>query len=148
MPQLELHIIGMKSSEFDIVPEGVTCYGYLDKNNAMGKVKYYDLMHSAKAMVNHTANWGGYSSIIEGMYYGCPILVSKYDDFVSEFGEEIDFGYYTNNDTLLNDLRRVFNCSDYTSLCLNAHNRVKDYTWDGYIDEFIHTVNSHLKLKL
>ena len=65
--------------------------------------KYYNLLKSARVLINPASKWGGYSSTIEAMYYGCPIIVSPYDDFIEEFGKLIPFGYYLNRQEQLQE---------------------------------------------
>ncbi len=143
-PNAKLHIIGMKDSDFEIIPDGVNCYGYLRKTNKIEGELYYKLLLNSRVLVNHSSQWGGYSSSIEAMYYGCPIIVAPYKDFVLEFGEDINFGYYVKDDDLLDRLNDIFLTDNYDKICLNAYNRVKDYTWSNYIDKFLEVVNKHI----
>lgn len=88
---------------------------------------------------------GGYSSIVEAMYFYTPVIVSPYDDFVNEFGKDIDFGIYNKKyDSLVlaKNMESIFNSSDYENMCLNAHERVKDYTWDNYVDKILKLLNN------
>lgn len=71
------------------------------------------------------------------MYFYCPVVVHPYGHFVSEFGENIDFGTYNSDFTpegVAASLEQVITSPTYESYCRNAHERVKEYTWDKYID--------------
>lgn len=135
---LELHIIGMSYAELNVEQsaKGVFCYGYLRKDNDKECDKYYELLLNAKVFVNPATQWGGYSSTIEAMYYGCPVIISPYEDFVEEFGMEIDFGLYHRQGMLASELREILNLpyEQYRHLAKKAANRVEDYTWDNYIE--------------
>ena len=132
----ELHIVGMTESDLGS-HEGVICHGYLNKDNESERNLYYDLMKSARFVANPTPIWGGYSSIVEAMYFYNPVLVSPYKDFVEEFGKTIDFGIYNERFTaecIADNIQKFFFCEDYPALCHCAHDTVKDFTWDKRVD--------------
>lgn len=138
--KLELHIIGMTKEQMGVDDCNIYCYGYLRKNVKEERDLYYSLMHSCKVLVNPAQQWGGYSSTIEAMYYGCPIIVAPYDDFVCEFGTDINFGKYTCDKEALHETIRSIIDTDknkYKDLCFNAYKRVSDYTWNNYVDDFL-----------
>lgn len=139
---LELHIIGMTREQLKVNDKNIHCYGYLNKGIKEERDLYYSLLHGCKVFVNPAQQWGGYSSSVEAMYYGCPIIVAPYDDFVCEFGKEIDFGKYTDGKELHETIASILEAekNKYTLLCTNAHNRVSDYTWSNYIDAFIESL--------
>lgn len=141
--KLELHIIGMTKEQMNVNDTNIYCYGYLRKNVKKERDLYYSLLHSCKVFVNPAQQWGGYSSSIEAMFYGSPIIVAPYDDFVCEFGKNINFGRYTNdNEELHKTIKIVLDAKkeDYHALCINAQKRVADYTWNNYVDEFLHSL--------
>lgn len=76
------------------------------------------------------------------MYYGLPIVVTAYPDFVADFGENIDFGAYTDGkvDNLVECLRNIIKSKTYSELCTNAHRAVADFTWNNYVDDFLRTL--------
>ena len=135
-PDLELHIIGMTHSQIP-AHENVYCHGYLHKDIEKERNEYYNLLLNCRCIVNPTKGWAGYSSCVEAMYYGCPVIVSPFDDFTEEFGTEIDFGYYCDENNLEQKIAMMLEAPNYADMCRNAHERVKDYTWDKYIDAFI-----------
>ena len=141
---LELHIVGMTPNELDIRPEhkGVYCYGYLRKDNIEERNLYYELLMSSKVIINPATVWGAYSSIVEAMFFGCPVIISPFRDFVKEFGEIIDFGFYCNRSNMKEKINELLESQDYMAMCRAAHNRVADYTWDKYVDCFLEHVRS------
>lgn len=144
IPNVELHIVGMTQKQLNVTDNSIYCYGYLHKNIKEEYDIYYSLILRAKIFVNSTPQWAGYSSTIEAMYYGCPVIVSPYEDFVAEFGTNILFGdYVSGNDELYPTIKGILKCSDYPNLVKAAHNAVKDYTWDNYIDSFLDSLRQH-----
>ena len=136
---LEIHVIGMTEKELG-KHENVVCHGYLHKDNEAERNLYYELLLSCRCLVNPTKGWAGYSSCVEAMYYGCPIIISPYDDFTAEFGDIISFGYYCDENNLKDKIKQMFNSINYPSMCTAAHMAVKDYTWDNYMDAFIQSL--------
>lgn len=137
-PEITLDFIGLYKNDFSNLPSGVTCHGYLDKGLDKENEMYYELLQSATIFVNPTPVWGGYSSTVEAMYFCCPVIVAPYRDFVKEFGEDITFGrYHESNDaaTLAVEISFVLEHEEYSTICTNAHNTVKDYTWDNYMQK-------------
>lgn len=142
--ELELNIIGLKKDDFDKLPEKVNCYGFLHKENHDENLLYYKLMSTAKVFVNPTPMWGGYSSTIEAMFYYTPIVVSRYKDFTWEFGEKINFGKYNEEFSSLNladDISSVIYNDKYIDTCIEAHEKVKNHTWENYINKILSLIN-------
>lgn len=140
---IELHIIGMTKEQMNVDDNNIHCYGYLRKNIKEERELYYSLLHSCKVFVNPAQQWGGYSSSIEAMFYGCPIIVAPYEDFVSEFGENIKFGkYYNPKEELHKTIHTILyaNKEEYKTLCFNAHQKVSGYTWSNYINDFLESL--------
>ena len=132
----ELDIVGCAASDFDALPKGVTCYGFLNKSEERDRKTYYDLLLGAKVLVNANPKWGAFSSTVEAMYYYTPVIVSPYQDFVKNFGEKIDFGVYNENFTaksIANDIKTILNSENYPEMCNFAHENVKTYTWENYV---------------
>ena len=135
---LELDIVGCAESDFGSLPDGVTCYGFLNKSNERDRKTYYDLLLGAKVLVNVNPNWGAFSSTVEAMYYYTPVMVSPYQDFVKNFGKEIDFGVYNQDftvESIANNIKSVINSENYTEMCNFAHEKVKTYTWENYVKQ-------------
>lgn len=142
-PELQLNIIGIKEEELfekEEFVENVNCFGYLKKDVPEDNKTYYNLLINAKVLVNPSETWAAYSSSIEAMKYYTPIIIKPYDAFVKDFGTENDFGYYLENtevETIANAIEKVIYSEHYLDLCQNANFRVKDYTWDNYIEKIV-----------
>lgn len=147
-PELRLQIIGMTGEELGLsgVEEDVCCHGYLNKSIAGDREMYYDLLLNARMMVNTASQWGGYSSTVEAMYYGCPVIVSSYEDFVENFGENIGFGIYHCDDNLVTELKSVLDMDfeSYKRMSECGAQTVADYTWDNYVNAFLKDLECQL----
>ena len=141
---LKLHIIGMESNDFDSLPDDVICYGYLNKSIERERELYYSLLYNAKLIINTTPMWGGFSSIIEAMYYYNPVITSPYKEFILTFGEEIQFGNYVTNrcDEIYRNVKDLMNNPNYNEYCLKAHEAVKLFTWENYIFNLINLLRN------
>ena len=140
----ELDIVGCAASDFGSLPEGVTCYGFLNKSEEKDWKTYYDLLLGAKVLVNANPKWGAFSSTVEAMYYYTPVIVSPYQDFVKNFGKEIYFGVYNQvftAESIANDIKTIINSDNYSEMCNFAHEKVKTYTWDNYVKQLCLWVN-------
>jgi len=142
-PEIQLNIIGIKEDELfekEKLVENVNCFGYLKKDNQEDNKTYYNLLTQAKVLVNPSETWAAYSSSIEAMKYFTPVIIKPYEAFVKDFGTENDFGYYLENteiETIVNAIEKVMFSENYLELCKNANARVKDYTWDNYIEKIV-----------
>lgn len=145
IPNLKLDVIGMTKNELCLSTEDkdITAWGYLHKDVTKERQKYYELLIGSRVIVNPAEKWAAYSSIIEAMYFCCPIVVSPFPDFVNEFGQQIDFGYYCDELNLTEQIHRVFSDENYEYMCRKAHELVSDYTWDNYVDSFLEHLKSH-----
>ena len=135
---IKIHIIGMKNTDFETLPEYVTCYGYLDKGDDKQRDLYYSLMQNARFLVNTTPKWGAFSSMIEAMYFYNPIITTPYSEFTETFGKDIRFGYFSENQSpneLAELIKRGLNADNYLEMCINSHKAVEDFTWKAYIDK-------------
>lgn len=142
---LELHIIGMNKHDFkNIKNKKIYFHDYLDKGIKEQCEKYYRILKETIVVVNTTEKWAGMSSILESMYYYRPIITSKYDEYVKTFGDNINFGYYCKNDE--NELKKyvekilTLKSNEYEKFSINAHNVVKEYSYDAYIDKIVDLV--------
>ncbi len=144
-PSLRCHIIGMEAKYLEEAPEGVTCYGYLDKSKDDERAQYYSLLQNAKVIINTTPKWGAFSSTIEAMHFYNPVITSSYKEFTQTFGEEIPFGYYCEAgsvEALYEALKRLFSDRGYEGMCLAAHEAVKPFTWDSYMGRVLERVQA------
>ncbi|RZK42353.1 MAG: glycosyltransferase family 1 protein [Hymenobacter sp.] len=142
-PAITLDIIGIKQSDFSAVPAGITCHGYLDKGNDKERELYYNIFRKASVFINTTPKWGAFSASIEAMYFYTPVIITPYKEFLTTFGENINFGYYCeeNDATLIkNRIVDILESKSYKQLCFNANSAVKDFTWDAYVDKMVEKI--------
>ncbi len=150
-PDLKLHIIGMTGTELSLSDndDWIKCHGYLRKDNASEREVYYSLLLDAKVFVNPSKQWGGYSSTVEAMFYGCPVVVSPYEDFVANFGNDIKFGMYLRDESasLTNLLEKILSLprETYSQMAEAAHSTVADYTWDNYVTHFLADIENAMQ---
>lgn len=137
---LELHIIGMNKGDFKNGNNpNVFFHGYLSKGKKDEYEEYYDIMRRSMVLINTNKKWAGMSSILEAMYYYRPIITSKYEEFVKTFGENINFGFYCENDS--DEIKKCIEKisaseeDEYKALSINAHTAVKDFTYASFVEK-------------
>ena len=146
-----IDVVGLNAIDLkNIKNKKINFYGYLNKNNSEDSKKYYDCIFRAKAIINITENWNGMSSLIETMYYNTPIIVVPNKNTIHMFGKKCKCGYYCTNNSqneLLKAINYINKCSlyEYSNLCKNAHDTVKDYTWEKYISNFLKLIECEQK---
>lgn len=146
---IQLDIIGMGSKDLGKMPDYAHCWGYLNKSNPKGNERYYEILFRASLFTNPTPIWAGYSSMVEAMYYYTPVAVSPFEEFQNEFGSNINFGKYYETfepEAIAMKIEEQLdtNRETFRQMCINAHERVKDYTWSAYIERLEQLVNCHL----
>ena len=140
---LTLDIIGIEANNFSDLPGGITCHGYLDKGDSKERELYYRIFRNARIFINTTPKWSAFSASIEAMYFYTPVIVTPYNEFLKTFGQDIDFGYYCEeNDASLikNKISSILQNKSYKQLCLNANTAVRDFTWDAYVDKMVEKI--------
>jgi glycosyltransferase involved in cell wall biosynthesis len=145
IPDLRLNIIGMKTTDFDSLPDGVFCHGYLDKGKEDQRNLYYSILKRSKVFINTTPKWGAFSATIEAMYFSIPVIVTPYDEFLETFGREINFGAFCENNIpsgIEEKIRFILGHPAYKTLSRNAHLAVKSFTWDAYIDKLLSKIET------
>ena len=136
----KINVIGMKNTTNK--SDFCQFYGYLDKKISYQREEYYSILKKSKIIVNTMDDWFGISSILEGMYYGLPIIVNPNIDTYETFGKNISFGYYVdsnNSNLILNAIDCISNISldEYRKMSIESRNAVNDYTWENYINKFL-----------
>jgi glycosyltransferase involved in cell wall biosynthesis len=146
-PELTLSIIGQETSQLGWLPEGVISYGYLDKGDESSRDLFYSLMQKAKAVVNTTPRWGGFSSILEALAYYTPVVVAPFHEIVRLFGKENDFISYCEENTpdlLAERIRVLLEHPDYPDLARRAHAAVENFTWENYVGRLLNLMEKEL----
>lgn len=144
---LKLHIVGMTENDIKCKKnDRIIFHGYLNKGLEKDRVMYYEILKNTLVIVNTSNKWAGMSSLLESMYYYCPIITSSYDEFVKTFGKNIDFGFYSKNDA--KDIKKYITKilkmeeNEYYKLCLNSHKNVSGFTYDDYVSKIINLINN------
>jgi glycosyltransferase involved in cell wall biosynthesis len=140
--EMELHIIGLDENELGLKQENLFCHGYLDKGNPAENELYYKLLSKARMIINTNEAWGAFSAMTEAMFYYTPVITSPYAEFTKTYGKEIDFGYYVNSSSagqLSTKIEELLLLSEPKMFAFmqNAHEKVKDFTWDNYTMRFL-----------
>jgi glycosyltransferase involved in cell wall biosynthesis len=140
--KIELHIIGLDEQEINISMPNLYYYGYLNKGIKNENELYYKLLAEAKAIINTNVSWGAFSAMTEAMYFYTPVITTPYSEFTETYGAEINFGYYVNensNQKLVSTIETLLGNTDEQQLILmnNAHEKVKDFSWDNYSDKLL-----------
>lgn len=144
---IELHIIGMTQNDFNFLNDikNIYFHGYLNKGKEEEKEQYYKILKETIVIVNTNDKWAGMSSILESLYYYRPVITSPYEEFVKTFGKTISFGYYAQNNEhdIYLKLKKILNLSrdEYKKMSIEAHNSVKDFTYDEYTNKVLDYIN-------
>lgn len=140
--QLYLDIVGMDQNILNETDEFITYHGYLDKSEEKQNQLYYDLIANAKCICNTTENWASASSIIEAMYWKCPVIVNPSTEIYETFGSEIKFGFYCKT----NEPKDVYACickimalsqKEYYQYARMSAEAVQDFTYDAYVERML-----------
>jgi glycosyltransferase involved in cell wall biosynthesis len=145
---INVDVIGMGKFDYDS-SVNVTFHGYLDKSIEIQKKKYYEIIEDARVIVNTTPNWAGFSSMLESMHHGLPVVVTPYQSFIETFGNDIQFGYYSDNNpqNIAKSLKQIFKMQkdEYKEMSLAAYNATLNYTWGNYVEKFLQIAASSTK---
>lgn len=144
---VRIDIIGMTHEDVFDAPDFCKFHGFLRKDVPEENHTYYELIKRARVVCNPTPEWAGYSSIVECMYCYTPVIVSPFQQFVTEFGNDIDFGRYATDENLATQLDTILSLDEdaYTAMAEAAHERVKDYTWENYVAQMINLMQEYCK---
>jgi glycosyltransferase involved in cell wall biosynthesis len=143
MPGLQLNIIGMQESQFIDLPDGVRCYGYLDKDDPKDEKLYYDLLERAKVFVNTTPKLGSAGAMLEAMLFFTPVVTTPQNYMGILFGNNIEFGHYCRDysvETLCSKIKAIFETDKYDTLCINANASVKNCSLSICVDSLLNTI--------
>lgn len=143
----ELHIVGLDQDQIGQSRAGVFVHGYLEKDNRSQAGLYYELLFSARMIVNSREGWGAFSSLTEAMFYGTPVICHAFDEFTETYGSEGGFGYYLkeNSVTELRDaIERLLllNEREYGAMMEKARSLTASFTWENYCKAFIRVASA------
>lgn len=138
----ELHIVGLEQSHIGESRAGVFAHGYLEKDDVGQAELYYELLFSARMIVNSSEGWAAFSSLTEAMFYGTPVICHAFEEFTETYGSDTGLGYYLqkNTATELRDMIEkllLLNEQEYTAMMEKARNLTSSFTWENYCKAFI-----------
>lgn len=145
--RFKLDVIGIEGNQMNYNNSDVVFHGYLSKNNVEQNKLYYQLIRNAMFVVNTAEKWVGASSIIECAYFGVPFIVTPNADIEKTFGKEIDFGFYSSDNSVQEitkklDIIASLKFLDYKKMSLRVQKSVADFTWDKYIKKILKLVRN------
>ncbi|WP_317897481.1 glycosyltransferase [Aurantibacillus circumpalustris] len=144
--EIELHIIGLNTSDTGITLRNLFQHGYLDKGNKDENTLYYKLISEARFIVNTNKNWGAFSAMTEAMYYYTPVITTPYSEFVATYGKVASFGFYVESESqkeLGEAIEKLLKNTqeEYHTMMNAAHDKVKDFTWERYTDKLLELIS-------
>jgi glycosyltransferase involved in cell wall biosynthesis len=87
--------------------------------------------------------------MLESMHHGLPVVVTPYQSFIETFGNDIQFGYYSDNNpqNIAKSLKQIFKMQkdEYKEMSLAAYNATLNYTWGNYVEKFLQIAASSTK---
>jgi glycosyltransferase involved in cell wall biosynthesis len=137
---VECDIVGLTADDLRGFEEVVRCHGYLSKGNEAQRCRYYALLREAGVFVNPSPRWAGFSATLEAMFFGTPVVVAKYDEFVQCFGERLSFGSFLEGegaDALAKLVDAVLSAKNYVAMSNAARDAVSGSTWRAFSTQFL-----------
>lgn len=89
----EVDIVGIGAEVIGAHYPWLKVHGYLDKEDAADKKKYYELLSNARLFVNTTPGWSGFQALLEAMYFHNPIVVRPNESLSSYFPNLNELAY-------------------------------------------------------
>ena len=135
----EVDIIGINPDLIEVEYEWLTVHGYLDKQKADDKHKYYELLSNARLFVNTTPGWSGFQALLEAMYFHNPIVVRPNESLSNYFTNLTAVAYLVEEGGLglSSLLAETLTDSDrYQKMSDAARKAVESSTWNNFMTEF------------
>ena len=137
--KFQLHIIGLNESDVNFKDDFISYYGYLKKDVPEEFKKYIELIEKSRFFLNPTYGGGTYLTTLEVMYFYTPLIIYPHVELEKIFGEKLnEVGIILekeSEESLAKKIRDAINDTDnWEKMALNAHNIVKDYSWNNFIN--------------
>jgi glycosyltransferase involved in cell wall biosynthesis len=135
----EVDIVGIGPDLIGEQHSWLRVHGYLDKENAEDKKKYYELLSSARLFVNTTPGWSGFQALLEAMYFHNPIVVRPNESLSSYFPNLKALAYLLEEGGVLEEIL-LTSFSDearYQSMSEVSHKSVDSSTWSNFTENLI-----------
>lgn len=139
----EVDIIGISPNLIGVEFEWLKVHGYLDKDKAEDKEKYYELLANARLFVNTTPGWSGFQALLEAMYFGNPIVVRPNEALEGYFANLKDVAYLLEEEkiSIENLLQSSFNDRNgYQRMSETARRSVESSTWKNFTDKLLELI--------
>lgn len=136
----EVDIVGIGDDLIEVRYPWLKVHGYLDKEDAEDKRKYYDLLSNARLFVNTTPGWSGFQAVLEAMYFHNPIVVRANESLASYFPKLKDLAYLLEEggasleDLLLESLSDKVR---YQSMSEVSRQSVETSTWSNFTENLV-----------
>jgi len=133
----EVDIVGIGAELIGAKYPWLNVHGYLNKENAEDKKKYYELLSSARLFVNTTPGWSGFQALLEAMYFYNPIVVrlneslSSYFPNLKELAHVIEEGE-GNLEAIL--LESFSDATRYKKMSEVSRQSVESSTWGNFTE--------------
>ena len=118
----------------------IECHGYLNKSVEEEKKRYYELLLNARFLINTSKGWAGFNSLVEGMLYYTPLIISEFEDFSISLSNVESFCYCVNEGKSLSDIFHVIDEiteERYFTMAKQAHKNVENWNWNTFTDNLI-----------
>lgn len=140
----KVNVIGMTRENLDCNIDTSNCnfYGYLNKSDPEQCEQYYKLLKNSKMLVNVTESWNGASSILEAIYYGLPVIISKNEEMKQILSVEKSFVFYCKSENKEDTISKInavlkMNFEEYIKVSKAAHEFANQYTWNNFSEKLL-----------
>lgn len=147
----QINVIGMnKNDVVNCDTKYCNFYGYLRKDNDEQCRKYYELINNSKMLANINKGWNGISTLIEALFHGTPLIISKNIEVNSAIGEDSNYCLFVEDNENIEAIAKkidyfmMMDEEEYKKVSLSANYSTKDHSWSSIVDKFITTFSSLL----
>jgi len=147
----KLDVIGFDPKalrELSTIPcHGITAHGYLDKGDKRQYSLYQKIFSSASIFVNVSPGWVGFSSTLEALSAGIPVIVSPNDELRLLFSAPCPYLSFCEYDTSFRGIMRLSETMlsllknpNYERISQLASISVVNFSWNKVAGRLIHQI--------
>lgn len=147
----KINVIGMnKEDVYDADRSNCMFYGYLRKDDKEQSSMYYSLINESKLLMNINEGWNGISTLLEVLYHGTPIIISKNKEVEKIFGVNLECCEYVDDEEEIDSIARKvdkfmqMNIDEYSKVSKLAHEITNGHEWSMIVDKFTKEMESLL----
>lgn len=147
----KINVIGMNREDVtNIDTKNCSFHGYLRKDDEKQCKEYYKLINNSKLLVNINNGWNGISTLLEVLYHGTPIMISRNNEVESVIGLDNEYCEYIDDDEDIISIAKklddymMMNRETYNEICKKAHESVKGQEWSTIVDRFLNEMKGLL----